>query len=299
MPARRNRELWLAFLAILAISIFYGFVVVMLGGISPAREFFGHSLGVVGFTLMIMTETLYSFRKRSRRASWGRMSSWLDFHIFTGLVGPYLVLLHSSWKFNGLAGVAMLLTVIIVASGILGRYIYTAVPRTAEGVEVESAQLERQIAQVDAELQSMLAQAQPETRALLQRKSLAPVVSDQVSGAAVSAAAAGAAVIPAPATASSATGLGLIFGRSLDEFRFRWDWWRARRRMSGETRSRLLQLESLIQRRRTLYRQVSSLAAARRLLAVWHAVHIPIGMVLFTAAFIHTLAAFYYATLLR
>jgi hypothetical protein len=38
---------------------------------------------------------------------------------------------------------------------------------------------------------------------------------------------------------------------------------------------------------------------ARRLLALWHAVHIPIGMVLFTAAFIHILAAIYYATLLR
>lgn len=298
MPARRNRELWLAFLAILAISLFYGFVVVMLGGIPPAREFFGHSLGVVGFILMLMTETLYSFRKRSRRASWGRMSSWLDFHIFTGLVGPYLVLLHSSWKFNGLAGIAMLLTVIIVASGIIGRYIYTAVPRTAEGVEVESAQLERQIAQVDAELQSLLGQSQPETRAILQRKALAPLVSGQVSAAAP-VSAAQAAAIPAPATASGASGLGLIFGRTLDEVRFRWDWWRARRRMGGETRARMLQLESLVQRRRTLYRQVSSLAAARRLLAVWHAVHIPIGMVLFTAAFIHTLAAFYYATLLR
>lgn len=273
MRSQSNRELWLAFIAIAAITLFYGFMVVMLGGIPPAREFFGHSLGIVGFVLMLMTETLYSLRKRSRRAGWGRMSSWLDFHIFTGLVGPYLVLLHSSWKFNGLAGIAMLLTVVIVISGIIGRYIYTAVPRTAEGAEIEAAQLERQIAVVDSELQRLLAESPAETRSLLQR-----------------------ATLPPGAVAGSSA---LIFGRGLDELRFRWNWRRARRRLGSEARSRFDQLEKLIQRRRTLYRQVNSLASARRLLAMWHAVHIPIGMVLFTAAFIHTAAAFYYATLLR
>ena len=47
------------------------------------------------------------------------MARWLEFHIFTGIVGPYLVLLHTSWKFNGLAGVVMLLTGVIVLSGFI------------------------------------------------------------------------------------------------------------------------------------------------------------------------------------
>jgi len=69
--------------------------------------------------------------------------------------------------------------------------------------------------------------------------------------------------------------------------------------LDTNTLNRIDQLEGLVRRKRSLYRQVSSLAAARRLLALWHAVHIPIGMVLFTAAFIHALTAVYYATLLR
>jgi len=150
MNKRRNRELWFAFAAILVITLLYGFTTAMLGGIPPAREFFGHTLGIIGFLLMLMTETLYSLRKRSRNARWGRMSQWLDFHIFTGIVGPYLVLLHSSWKLNGLAGIVMLMTVIIVVSGFVGRYIYTAVPRTADGVEVEASFLEKQIEEADA-----------------------------------------------------------------------------------------------------------------------------------------------------
>ena len=42
----------------------------------------------------------------------------------------YLVVLHAGWKFNGLAGVLTLVTIVVVISGVIGRYIYTAVPRT-------------------------------------------------------------------------------------------------------------------------------------------------------------------------
>src|SRR3989304_4051891 len=122
-----------------------------------AREFFGHALGVLGFTLMLMTETLYSLRKRTRAARWGRMSAWLEFHIFTGLVGPFLVLLHSSWKFNGLAGVVTLLTVIVVLSGFFGRYIYTAGPRTADGVGLAASSLAQEINRSQARINSWLA----------------------------------------------------------------------------------------------------------------------------------------------
>ena len=134
---RGNRELWFAFVFGILITGVYGAVVFLTREIPAASELFGHSIGIFGFILMLMTETLYSLRKRSRSARWGRMSTWLEFHIFTGLVGPYMVLLHSSWKFNGLAGVSMLFTVVIVVSGFIGRYIYTRIPRTLDGLEIE------------------------------------------------------------------------------------------------------------------------------------------------------------------
>src|ERR1044071_4249736 len=124
---RGNRELWLAFLAIVLITGLYGMVILLTREIPPAGELFGHSLGILGFLLMLMTEILYSLRKRSRSVKWGRLSNWLQFHIFTGIVGPYMVLLHSSWKFNGIAGVTTLFTIIIVISGFVGRYIFTRI----------------------------------------------------------------------------------------------------------------------------------------------------------------------------
>jgi hypothetical protein len=136
---RGNVELWFAFVFCALITGVYGTVVIWNQEIPAASEFFGHTIGIIGFVMMLMTETLYSLRKRSRLASWGRLSTWLKFHIFMGLVGPYMVLLHTSWKFNGLAGATTLLTIIIVVSGFIGRYIFTRIPRTLDGLEIEGA----------------------------------------------------------------------------------------------------------------------------------------------------------------
>jgi hypothetical protein len=268
-----NRELWYSFAAICVISVAYLFVVVYFDAIPSASQFFGHTIGILGFLLMLVTESLYSLRKRSRSAQWGRMSDWLDFHIFTGIVGPFMVLLHSSWKFNGLAGLLTLLTLVVVASGFIGRYIYTAVPRTTDGVEMEARQLEDQIAAANQELQSWLRASDSSIRALARNFSSAPV--------------------------GSAGQISLVLGRAILDWNYQLNWWRERRRLNPSQQIQARRLEDLLWRRRGMEVQLASIAMARRLLALWHAVHIPIGMVLFTAAFIHILAAIYYATLLR
>ena len=141
---RSNKELWLSLLAAVLITVVYAIMVYWYQAVPAAGSLFGHLIGILGFLLMLMTEALYSFRKRSRKARWGSMESWLQFHIFTGLVGPYMVLLHTSWKFNGLAGVTTLLTIIIVISGFVGRYIYTRIPRSLDGSEIAGPGAQKQ-----------------------------------------------------------------------------------------------------------------------------------------------------------
>jgi len=266
-------ELLLAFAAILVLTLGYGAVVALLGSIPAASNFFGHSLGVAGLLLKLFTETAYSLRKRSRSARWGRTSLWLQAHIFTGLVGPYLALLHTAWRFNGLAGVVVLLMAVVVVSGFIGRYIYTAVPRTADGSEVEVSELQRQISQVESELARWTGSRPEAARALQQQM-------DTLS-------------------ALPAGSLELVLGRIFLEWGYRRMRARQQKRMDRAQRAQASQSEALLRRQRTLKRQIASLAAARRLLAVWHSVHIPIGMVLFAAAFYHAGAAFYYATLIH
>jgi hypothetical protein len=267
-----NRELWVAFFTILLITLVYLWTVGQVGAIPAASGLFGHGLGILGFILMLMTEILYTWRKRSRSARWGRMSSWLRFHIFTGLVGPYMVLLHSSWKFNGLAGIVMLLTVLIVLSGIVGRYIYTAIPRTAEGAEIESLELAEQIVSIESSLEAWR-QAQPQMVRLLSNA----LREDAAAGA-----------LPLP-----------LIGEALASFRYRRNFRRTQRKLDARHRAKAGELAQLIRRKQVLQRQVSSLVVSRRLLSLWHTVHIPIGLALFSTAVVHILGAIYYATLLR
>jgi len=272
----RNRELLYALLGMVLVTLVYVSVVARLGAVPAASNLFGHGLGVVGFLLMLMTETLYSIRKRSRYARWGQMSSWLRFHIFTGLVGPYMVVLHTSWKFHGLAGAVTAMAVVVVLSGFVGRYIYTAVPRTADGLALESGELEAQIASAQARLEQWLA-AQP---------AAARNTASNLVGASSA----------APPTA----GVALVLGRLFLGWRAGREASRERRRLGaavGAAQAR--ELDGLLRHRQTLQQQAASLMAARRLLAIWHSVHIPIGLVLFTAASIHVGAALYYATLLK
>ena len=251
----------------------YLFVVYQRGSVPAASEFFGHSLGILGFLLMLMTETLYSLRKQSRSARWGRLAGWLQFHIFTGLVGPYLVLLHSAWKFNGLAGLLTLLTVIIVASGFIGRYIYTTVPRRADGTALAASELEASISEMETAIRNWI-ESRPDDHAVL-------------------------GLYEAIETVETPGALGLIFGRSLDELRDRLRWRRIKKQLGPDRINAAEKIEELLRKRRTIQRQIASLALARRLLALWHTVHIPIGMALFTVAFIHIGAALYYSTLLK
>ena len=259
---RDKRELWISLLVVILISAFY-FTIVLRQGVPAASEFFGHSLGVFGFILMLSTEALYSLRKRAIRRPWGRLQTWLRFHIFSGIVGPYLVLLHTAWQFRGLAGVVLLLTVIVVISGFIGRYIYTAVPRTADGLVLEEQTLRQEIEILADELKTL----NPELPEGIALESLLPA------------------------------GQG-VFAWIVDLRAFV-----ARRRVRRSLNARTLEsLEKMVvaqRRTKELQRSLGSLATARKLLAIWHSVHIPIGMALFVAAFVHIGAALYYATLLR
>jgi len=140
----RLPELAWALAAIVAVTALYGVAYSQASAFPAASSFIGHGIGIVGFILMLLTATLYPLRKLRTDARWGSTAAWLKAHMVMGLVGPYMVLLHTAMKFNGLAGLAMLLTVVVVVSGVVGRYLYTRVPRTAEDLAAADGDADRE-----------------------------------------------------------------------------------------------------------------------------------------------------------
>ena len=104
----------------------------------------GHKLGMAGSSMMLLM-LLYSVRKRVgllRRA--GPLRFWLDGHIFLGVFGPLLVVLHSTFKVQGLVALSFWSMVVVAASGVLGRFLYLQIPRTRAGEELALAEIEAQ-----------------------------------------------------------------------------------------------------------------------------------------------------------
>lgn len=97
----------------------------------------GHGLGIVGTLMIIVGVFSYMARKRiSRFSRIGVLKYWLEFHIFLCVLGPILVLFHTAFKFGGIVSISFWSMVIVVLSGVIGRFIYLQIPRTIQGREL-------------------------------------------------------------------------------------------------------------------------------------------------------------------
>lgn len=98
---------------------------------------YGQGLGVLGTFLILFGVTIYIARKRYNfMVKYLRLKYLLEFHIFLCVLGPILILFHTAFKFGGIVSIAFWSMVLVVLSGVVGRYIYIQIPRTIEGREL-------------------------------------------------------------------------------------------------------------------------------------------------------------------
>ena len=109
--------------------------------------------GIIGASMMTAM-LLYSLRKRVRLLrSLGGLRFWLDFHIYCGIYGPALIVLHSSFKVHGLVALSFWSMVTVALSGFVGRYLFVQFPRARSGDELSLAEIERVSGRLSARLQ--------------------------------------------------------------------------------------------------------------------------------------------------
>ena len=99
----------------------------------------GYWLGVSG-GLIILTLLIYPLRKRLRALrALGRVPALFRMHMILGIIGPSLIIVHSNWNLSSLnASAAMIVMLTVVASGIIGRYLYSKVHRGLYGRRAEA-----------------------------------------------------------------------------------------------------------------------------------------------------------------
>ena len=85
----------------------------------------GYWLGIVGSVMMVLL-LLYPLRKAMPALHWlGNVGEMFRVHMVIGILGPALVVLHSNFHLGSInSNVALGTMLVVVASGIVGRYLY-------------------------------------------------------------------------------------------------------------------------------------------------------------------------------
>ena len=258
-------ELKLSLVVCLGLSAVY--VVYELVAEAGGGHPFGHWLGIVGTLLMVSTEVLYSLRKRTSWFRFGPVRYWLSVHIFTGIVGPFMVLTHSAFEFRGLAGFTLAVTMLVVVSGFFGRYLYTAIPHSVSGAAASSANLAAEINKIQEAINKLTAKRSAAVQKLVDAD--------------------------AHRRRRARGDWSLVLLRSWDDWRYRSNLHRQIRKLEKSGRQKLGDVERMLNRRRALERQMRMMQAARRLLSAWHIAHVPMGVVLFGSAGLHVVATIF------
>jgi hypothetical protein len=231
----------------------------------------GHSLGIAGSLMMLVGVAMYSIRKRwSAVRSLGRLSYWLEVHIFLCTLGPFLVLLHTSFRFGGIVSIAFWSMTAVVSSGVFGRYVYVRIPKTIHGQF-------RSLESIEQQRQDMIESIS--TRANVDVETIEQVVGGRRS-------------LPRGLLGAIVSAVRFDLGRRRRGSRVRraLTGWRVPVHMHGR-------LIELVEKQAQTEQQIVLLQPFQRLFRYWHVFHLPLAIVMFLILIVHVAvaAAFGYA----
>jgi len=117
----------------------------------------GYYMGLVGGVMMLLLLTyplrkyLHSFR------NWGPVRHWFSIHMWLGVIGPVLVIAHSTFVLKSTnATVAFICMLLVAASGIVGRFIYVRIHRGLHGEKLNFRELQAKAGFETEEMHSKL-----------------------------------------------------------------------------------------------------------------------------------------------
>jgi hypothetical protein len=228
----------------------------------------GHPLGVAGVLVMLGVFP-YAIRKRvPRLQKIGTPRGWLEAHICCGVLGPVLVTLHTSFKFNGVVSVAYWSMVLVVLSGFVGRYLYLRIPRTLRGTEATQRAVEERA----AELKARLAESSMPVQMLLEVERFEAA--------------------SLPPRGRKPTVAGLVWGELTTRVRLVRLMQRVRR--SGVPTELLREISEQIAERAFLLRRIAYLSKTKALFDLWHVFHRPLVWLMFAILLVHVGVAVYF-----
>jgi hypothetical protein len=147
-PRQKNQPKdygWTLYLIIITLVLIVGFIISHGHPFKPG-DVVGYNLGLAG-GLMMLTLLLYPIRKRiSFMKNWVPLPKWFKWHMAFGILGPTLIILHSTFYIGSInAGVALICMLLVSGSGIFGRFFYTKIHYGLYGRHATQKQLQEDL----------------------------------------------------------------------------------------------------------------------------------------------------------
>lgn len=220
--------------------------------------------GYIGAGMMILMLS-YTLRKRTRLlGEILTLRNWLDLHIYLGIFGPLFILLHTSFKVQGLVAVSFWSMVVVALSGFFGRYLYLQIPRNIQGNELSLKDIE-------------------DFKQILNRRMKEDYGFDEEKIAAIDR------IGQSEQSLSVGTGQALFQLSGLDlagKRRLRVEI-ESQLRALGVAGAKYRQLQRLIKQRAKLQQRIAVLAQVHRLFHYWHVIHKPFAIIMYVIMLIH------------
>lgn len=224
----------------------------------------GHAFGVIG-SLMMMLMLLYSVRKRTRFfRNFLPVSFWLQIHIFLGIMGPLLIILHTAFKVQGLVAVSFWSMIAVALSGVLGRYLYMQIPRTISGHEINLNELEKSNAEMARRLREQFG-LREETQQEIESQFMKEMKEKR-------------------------NLLALLFSMILLDVQRPLKVAAIKRKIALEYQlppQTIKEMAHLIQRKALMHRRVNLWNGVHRLFHYWHIIHKPFALIMYLIMFVH------------
>lgn len=251
-------------------------------GYLSAETGLGYWLGIAGAITMLML-VAYPLRKRYRSLHrLGRVANWFRLHMVLGIAGPTLVILHTNFNLGSLNSQLALFTMLtVVASGIVGRYLYAKVHKGLYGQHAELREIMADIQMLRSALGHQTA-GHPFLTSEMERYAARLTKSHGVAAGAVSA------VLSGPRTYRSRKRMLRMLRQAMS----------ASPAWSAQPRKRRCAFVADFDQRLRIFfaavRKAERLAVFERLFSLWHHLHVPLFAVLTLTVLIHIIAVHRY-----
>jgi len=253
-----------------------------------AESGLGYALGIIGGSMMLML-LFYPLRKRFQHNVIFIFSTknWFKLHMILGVLGPLLILYHSNFSLGSTnSNVALGSMLLMVTSGLIGRFIYGKIHYGLYGKKIELQELmshqllaSKQLDDDQADEAILISEALIDRlhsfeRSLVDRKGL----------------------------------LGNLFRVVTLGLTTRFNYWMLVRRLRKDQRHNKCYMRlSRAERRQhfnpvrlhiasylSTVREISGLIFYERLFSLWHMLHLPIFFMLIITGFVHVYAVHVY-----